>query len=400
MASRFQDNVNTSALVALVGVGWMSIHAMYGLVFRNGYVDALVRLRDHGPHVLPGTDHPILTRFNGVPPLDKMLTLAGVMFSPVTDGSHPAASLFGVYFGGQLVPIFTVLFIEGLRRGNMKKAVGQYDLLLSLFLFFSWSRPGADRARSMLWGCAMQAFGYGLVMPIYAIIHLFTSPTAAPRSTAFGEAVRPSDLALVRALPAAMFFGYFVPTVMMVAPIPWNTLHQWLGGFWQGVPIFVALSRHLIAGRQQGDDKSRSSFSQDRHALRRVYSLTFTASAVVHWATIAVVAARWLVPLWFPPSLRDTLTFTRVFVPPRWWAPGQMTSMGEGIHNFFQYDLYVGSAASLVWAMALRANALGVLRASGSRTRVLWDTTWQCALAGPGGALVGIMRGRDEQLLA
>lgn len=91
---------------------------MYGLVYRNGYIEALINLKDHGPHYLPGSDNPILAYFTGIKPLDQVLTLAGVMFANVTDGSAPQLSLYGFYFAGQLVSIFTVMIIEGLRHGN------------------------------------------------------------------------------------------------------------------------------------------------------------------------------------------------------------------------------------------------------------------------------------------
>ena len=91
---------------------------MYGLVWRNGYIKALLKLRGEGPHVLPGSNTPILTTFTGIRPLDKVLTLAGVMFANISDGSTPQLSLYAFHFAGQLVPVFIVLLIEGKRRGN------------------------------------------------------------------------------------------------------------------------------------------------------------------------------------------------------------------------------------------------------------------------------------------
>ena len=109
---------NRSALMALGLIHAFGINSMYGLVYRNGYYNALIHLRDHGPHVLPGSDIPILTRFTEIGPLDKVLALAGVMFAKITDGSTPQLSLYAVQFAGQLVPVFTVILIEGNRRGN------------------------------------------------------------------------------------------------------------------------------------------------------------------------------------------------------------------------------------------------------------------------------------------
>lgn len=110
--------VSGVAIAALSVVHLVGLDSMYGLVWRNGYIDALIDLRDNGPHFLPGSNNPILTCFTGISPLDKVLTLAGVMFANITDGSAPQLSLYGFYFAGQLVSIFTVMTIEGLREGN------------------------------------------------------------------------------------------------------------------------------------------------------------------------------------------------------------------------------------------------------------------------------------------
>lgn len=48
-------------------------------------------------------NNPILTRFSGFVPLDKLLTLAGVMFANLTDSSAPQLSLYAFHFTGQLV---------------------------------------------------------------------------------------------------------------------------------------------------------------------------------------------------------------------------------------------------------------------------------------------------------
>jgi hypothetical protein len=106
------------AAAALSVFHLLGVNSMYGLVYRNGYIQALLDLKQHGPHFLPGSTNPILTFFTGIPPLDKLLTLAGVMFANVTDGSTPQLSLYGFQFAGQLVSIFTVMTIEALREGN------------------------------------------------------------------------------------------------------------------------------------------------------------------------------------------------------------------------------------------------------------------------------------------
>jgi len=135
-------------------------------------------------------------------------------------------------------------------------------------------------------------------------------------------------------------------------------------------------------------------------ALRRVYSLAFTACAISHWATIAILATNRLLPSHFPPHLRASFTPSNVFLPPPFWAPGPMPNMAEGIHNFFQYDLYVGAVASLVWVTAINANRFEPRRLTwGWWARLVWRVALRVGVAGPGGGLVALMWERDGQVL-
>lgn len=112
--------MKTFAILALLAIHLFGMNSMYGLIYRNGYIDALFHLRDNGPQLLPGSSHPIRTWYTGIRPLDKLLTLSVVMFANVTDGTAPQLSLYGFYFTGQMASIFTVLIIEGLRDQNEK----------------------------------------------------------------------------------------------------------------------------------------------------------------------------------------------------------------------------------------------------------------------------------------
>ncbi|KAF2792470.1 hypothetical protein K505DRAFT_246593 [Melanomma pulvis-pyrius CBS 109.77] len=105
-------------VAALSVIDVYGMNSMYVLVYCSGYIKALINLKVHVPHYFPGSHNPILTYFTGIKPLDQVLTLAGVTFVNVTDGSAPQLSLYGFYFAGKLVSIFTVMIIEGVRDGN------------------------------------------------------------------------------------------------------------------------------------------------------------------------------------------------------------------------------------------------------------------------------------------
>lgn len=113
----------TVVFVALLLVYGFGTSALYGLLWRNGYYEALVRLRNEGPHYLPGSSNFILTQYTRIAPLDKLLTLATVMFSNVTDGSLPQLSLYSFHFGGQYLALLVVIAIEGLRSGNQANSL-------------------------------------------------------------------------------------------------------------------------------------------------------------------------------------------------------------------------------------------------------------------------------------
>jgi hypothetical protein len=389
--------LTSSAVAALSIIHLIGVNCMYGLVYRNGYIQALLDLKNNGPHVLPGSDDPILTCFTGIKPIDQLLTLAGVMFSNVTDGSRPELSLYGFYFAGQLVSIFTIMTIEGLREGNAGGALSLYvprDFLLGTFLL-------TNTSRYPLWGCAMQATGYGFTMPIWSILSLLCSNTVGSWSKDLAKSIRIKDPAYLDTLPRSLIIGYIVPTILMAVPISSNTLHQWLGGLWQGFPVWVALAQWSLKNIpwlwfQASNAKERLN---NRYLLHSAYLFAFTLTSGSHLATFGTIAARDLFPSLFPEWARDTLTLKNVFVPPNPQNPGLKSSMAAAIHNFFQYDQYIGSIAALAWASTAWASS----RKSGLGFK---DWAWLVSqlvgvslVGGPAGAMIALMWNRDESLL-
>lgn len=98
----------------------VAFDSMWGFIFRNGYYDALVRLRDIGPHNLPGSDTPLQERYTGIGPVDYWLTVLQAVFANIFDGSAPKLSIYAFHFAGQLIPVITVMCIESCREGNEK----------------------------------------------------------------------------------------------------------------------------------------------------------------------------------------------------------------------------------------------------------------------------------------
>ncbi len=88
------------------------------MMLNNGTTAYMSDIRDHGPRVLPGTDEALKTVYTGVPAIDHQLAVLTLFFWEVVDGSHPAASLFCFHFATQVACGWSLLMIEGLRRGH------------------------------------------------------------------------------------------------------------------------------------------------------------------------------------------------------------------------------------------------------------------------------------------
>ncbi|KAH6972335.1 hypothetical protein BKA56DRAFT_493338 [Ilyonectria sp. MPI-CAGE-AT-0026] len=384
---------NRLPVVALAALGLLvaiSLDSLYGLLYRNGYFHALIRLRNQGPHHLPGSYSPILTRYVGIPPLDKVLTLATVMFANVTDGSRPQLSLYAIQFGGQFLGVLAIIILEALRNGNQR-----------------------NNYSASVWGCAMQMAAYGFVMPVYCIVHLITSPTSQGISPAVHKAIRVSELATVRALPLALTAGYILPAILMAWPFSTNSLHQWFGGLWQGCPIWTVILQNVITKRipicrgfqgkgarsssaipcSQGDSVSQ------RQDFSRVYYFAFMACFISHLGPLILIGSCSLYPSAFSPYLRDSWTISSVFVPspPRPTMP--MESMASAMHQLLHYDQYIGSAACLIWSTTLYANASITPMTKKAWATLMFEIVCLCLLAGPIGAVLCLMWNRDDAVL-
>ncbi|KAI1103759.1 hypothetical protein F4804DRAFT_216143 [Jackrogersella minutella] len=398
--SHLRKGVVVAALLLIYAFG---VNALFGLLYRNGYFHALVRLRDEGPYHLPGSSNAILSFYTGIGFLDKLLTLASVMFANVTDGNLPELSLYAFHFGGQYLAILVIVAIEGLRNGSKSNS----------FRFFS------------VWGCLMQATSYGGTMPLYALLHLITSPAAEDAGPALLEAVPTSELSELWALPQAFMLGYVLPAVLMSVPLFSNPVHQWFGGLWQGSPIFSMFLQKLLAFRferhpppravcdsqklspsnsKQSSTNSQSSIllarAQERDLLTRAYVFAFIWCVVSQLVPLILIMAVRFCPSVFPSGLHEAWTIYNVFVPPPFWSIKQMKSMATGMHDFFLYDQYVGSTAAVIWSFALYLNSREMSERITDWVKLGLALAALLVVSGPAGACVWLMWERDQVLLS
>ena len=64
-------------LLLLAACGFYST---WCLVYNNGTVKMMEQIRDHGPHILPGTKEPLKKNFTGIGRLDYQLTVLTLFF--------------------------------------------------------------------------------------------------------------------------------------------------------------------------------------------------------------------------------------------------------------------------------------------------------------------------------
>ncbi|KAB5576341.1 hypothetical protein GE09DRAFT_620878 [Coniochaeta sp. 2T2.1] len=366
------------SLTFLLGLTSIYVHA-----HRIGYGDALLRIREKGPpYYFPSAstaEQPIRTWYTGIPPLDRVLTLATIMFYPITDGSAPQLSVYGFHFAGQFLGVLAVVGVEALRRGNRGNS----------FRFYS------------IWGSAMQLLGYGVIMPLYGIVHLLTSPVSAAANE---QQTQIANLEELEALPLALVIAYIMPAVLMSIPVLSDSTRQWFGAVWQGVPIWSTVCLKMIAAylrrnKRGGFSASGNDRGRERRLLARVYGFAFAACLVGQLVPLGLILTARVCPSVFPAGVADVMTIWDVFVPPPFWTGKKMKDMASGIHGFFQYDQYVGSLAAGIWAVALYIKAMGPL---GMREwmRLAALVAGLGVVAGPIGVVVWLIWCREEKLLS
>ena len=191
-------------------------------------------------------------------------------------------------------------------------------------------------------------------MPLYAISHLFISPTATPANPFLAHAILMQDVLSIKTLVPSIMLGYILPSILMASPTFSPILHQWLGGLWQGFPVWISLLQYFwkfrnlrFSSTTREDDlplNGKRTTASDRitvddrieemKAIRSAYVFAFGVSAATHLTTFGIFGARQLFPLLFLPELN----FGDVLLPPMFCSCAHMKNMAIGIQNFFQYD--------------------------------------------------------------
>ncbi|KAI2612164.1 uncharacterized protein GGS25DRAFT_474034 [Hypoxylon fragiforme] len=355
---------------------------------------------------------PFKRTYTGVAALDRHLSLlVGFFAAYINDaGAGWDATAFYVWGLGQFAAGWTALVLEGRRTGSKGRAIAWVGVVGVLF----------------------QNLGWTFVAPLYLALHLLTSPVArigerqgkvngGGGEIGVGDAARRSlfvylwDLAL---LPMAMTIGFVLPTVFMSLPKVLGhsaaTHYNWVA-FWQPFPVWTLIildvlhnACYFLLGSltpQDTNGKPTTPGNGFLVAISGVYQYCLTISVATQLPVLLVAA--------LPSPLRASLsslfpqlapflshvTFWRTFVPypisaspsladPLAYGPGDLAPL---LIQFFQYDMYIGNAALLLWAFYLHVATAQKSLVRSLRVAVQWTL-----LGGPTGGAVALLWDRDE----
>ena len=108
------------------------------LAIQNGTIGTIQGIQNGG--YLPQTEKPLRRFYTGTSPIDHQLSSLAIFFWPIADAHLPTLTLFWVNFSGELVMSWTLIMIEGMRKGNRGS-------LISKWAPHDWSRSKSGLRR-------------------------------------------------------------------------------------------------------------------------------------------------------------------------------------------------------------------------------------------------------------
>ena len=249
----------------------------------------------------------------------------------------------------------------------------------------------------------MQNLTFGVVIPIYLIIHLSTSPTVASKQVTDYLIDVPDALTV---LPA-MFIGYIVPAVLMSLPSP-SVLSfyrkQVFIAIWQCFPLSVGILQQTFSFIISVID-NRGLNHQDRQrrsiqTMRVVYAILVVCGAINQLSTFQFGATINAFPRLFAPEFQTTWNFRSVFVPNSITPANKVDSIGSGCLLLLQYDELFGDISMCLWAFVMFMQARINTKRSLQIVRHIAIGYLVAALAGSLGFVVAAIWARDELIFA
>jgi hypothetical protein len=132
--------------------------------------------------------------------------------------------------------------------------------------------------------------------------------------------------------------------------------------------------------------------------LRAAYKFALLLSVPTYMLSWSISLAALSYPSLFAPEDANALRPLNAFIPPNPFAAynTKIANIAQGSHHFLQWDVWISSAAYLIFAVAAKHKALGKAVSLADITRILV----KAALFGPMSVALMILWQRDELVLS
>ncbi len=249
-------------------------------------------------------------------------------------------------------------------------------------------------------GVLVQNAAYAIVVPLYLIMYLSTSPLMSSKCKG-NFLIDTSDTA---AIPISIALGYVAPAILMSLPAPSVIDFQQKQTFmaiWQMFPLWVAILQAVLpyltaAFLQDRTLSSKSSHSFELKVLRYIYVMLLVVAGIGQTSTATLIAASKWFPDVFAPGFKGIFDFHKVFVPAAIYPSAMMPSIGSGALMLLQYDELIGSTSMALFATVMYISACQGIKTSRSVVSLVFQGLAIAIVTGPLGFAVACIWARDE----
>ncbi|KJY00332.1 hypothetical protein TI39_contig336g00063 [Zymoseptoria brevis] len=329
--------------------------------------------------ILPGTNIPLSLPRTGLDKLDNFFAFMAAFFHTTLDSRNVRAHWQGNHLLGTLSSIWIMMLSEA--HGST-----------STGFFFA----------TYFFEVMGELLGIGLFTPIWAITHLLmvrnptetvTKPTAAPSGHS-------------KALGYALMIGHVVPSAFLLRTQPdgQGILSQPLWAIirlFHPVWVYVAWKTITVLG---GKSAASLSIQPAFFTRRKFYVFSILASGIFHITSLAYLLSGHLASGWLKEDVVAVLDARTVLIPTQFYPESvvQKVPFETGVAIFLQWDYLCSSAAIVIWAATLSAEAISASKkkSGGSVLETYAQAGLVSILAGPGAAAAFLLQERDAVLAA
>jgi hypothetical protein len=222
----------------------------------------------------------------------------------------------------------------------------------------------------------MQTAGFGIITPIYLIIHLLTSPTAMPSKSKRSTSPLQISTSNLAVLPLSISLGYIFPSILIMLPSPsliTPEMRQVFLAVWQPFPIYTVICQrvlcraHVVLSSYSKTSATKALYHSTSLSTRylistsRVYTFLITFCVLTHLPPLLITLCPSDFIYHISPRLESYITssnsrFSSVYIPHAPLPSWRSSSLADAIHTFLLWDTYISGFATIIWAIILSFN--------------------------------------------